>query len=633
MQAVVAHRGPDDTGSYIDNNVCLGHQRLSIIDLAGGHQPLSNEDDTIWLVYNGEIYNYKSLTAELERRGHKFKTASDTEVIVHLYEDLGTNAVTKLNGMFAFAIWDANKQLLFLARDRLGIKPLYYTVIDDIFMFASEIKSILQFDAVRREVNLEALHYYLAFRSSPLPETMFRNIMKLLPGHLLTYKSGTLRIRKYWDINMSVQSRDWSIQNYADKLREILMDAVEQRLMSEVPLGVYLSGGIDSGSVVGLMSTMVSEPVKTFSVGFGIDEQADELSHAALVADYFGADHHEIIVKPNTIQLLPRIVWHADEPLGDPTTIPTYLLSEHAKKKVTVVLTGEGGDEQFAGYDQYKIMSFRTHLGRKLPRKLSTALLPALARVAPKSVLDSIFKYSSRLGEEGIKRFSEFLEVQDDVGKCYLTLISIFSEREKYELYTERTKTYLKRRADEFNTFNQRFFNNLEVSHVLNQLLLFDSKILLPEDLLMKVDKMTMAHAIEARVPFLDHRLVEFSASIPPELKLRRLTDKYILRKAMEKLLPSIITKRKKEFFHVPISSWFDGELKAVTTQILSEASVKRRAYFNYERILTMFDRYTSSRLYYARQLWLLLIFEIWYRLFIEGDYLSAPPSSIDAII
>jgi asparagine synthase (glutamine-hydrolysing) len=612
MMKSLEHRGPDDSGTYIGRNICLGHRRLSIIDLKTGKQPISNENGTITIVFNGEIYNYKELRSYLESRGHRFYTKSDTEVIVHCYEEYGEECTKRLNGCFAFAIWDDNKRRLFLARDRHGIKPLYYTQFHNRFFFASEIKAILEYWEVKREVNIYALHDFLSYRCNSTEETMFKGIRKLMPGHSLSYEKKEVRIKKYWDVKISpdeTKSEDY----YSKLLFKRLKEAVKIRLMSDVPLGAYISGGIDSSSVVGLMSKVVEEPIKTFSVGFGFEQEHDELKYARLISDTYKTEHKEIIVKPNTVKLLPKIVWHLDEPMSDPTCIPVYLLSERIKKYATVVLTGDGGDEQFAGYVQFKIMMLHKMYAQQFPHYVRK-IIPPMVRFVPKRFLNLIFKYAATLGEEGFRRFSDFLKT-DNKAKMYLDVVSIFSEEEKKELYSERTNEQTKN-IDMVKDINKQYFSDNIDS--LSQVVRLDTDKILAEDMLMKADKMTMASAVEERVPFLDHNITELTAKIPPNLKLNGLKDKYILRKAMEGIVPKDILKRKKTRFFVPIHNWFTGELKELTKQVLDEEIIKKQGFFNYRYIEKIFKNYGKSRLFYSRQLWSLLSFQLWHKVYIE---------------
>jgi len=608
MADVVSHRGPDDRGYYVDKDISFGHRRLSIIDLSEkGRQPMHNEDGSIVVVYNGEIYNYLELKERLSKR-HKFYSNTDTEVIVHAYEEYGENCVNHFRGMFAFAVWDKKKKRLFLARDRLGIKPLYYAIIGKAFVFASEIKSILQY-GISREVDLTALSDYFTLRFVNGPRTMFKGIQKLQPGHYLIFEGNKIYIRKYWNLGFEteVHSQKYYIKNFL----QLMEESVRMRLMSDVPLGAYISGGIDSGTVTYFMSKLMKEPVKTFSVGFGLEEHKDELEHAAKIAEHFKTEHKELIVKPNAAKILPQVVWHFDEPVADPAAIPTYMLSELAKKKVTVVLTGEGGDELFAGYEQYRIIKAGKKL-RFVPGFLRSRI-PSIVKKIPSQYLNKFFKYSESLGEKGMERFNYFLNSLNNNIENYLNLVAIFDENEKEELLCKKEKIDV-----DFSALYPR-------RDWLSGLLEFETKIELPDNLLMKVDKMTMAHAVEARVPFLDHKLVEFSATIPPRLKLRGFNEKYILRRAMKDKLPKRIVTRKKERFFVPIDIWFTKDLKEMALNVLNEGSIRREGLLKYSYVEKIFNNYKKSRLYYARQLWSLLNFEIWHKLYIERGFIYNP--------
>jgi len=609
MCDTIKHRGPDDSGFFIDDSIGLGNRRLSIIDVAGGHQPIHNEDESVWIVFNGEIYNFQELRKGLEKKGHRFYTNTDTEVIVHAYEEFGNACVKKLRGMFAFAIWDAEDKKLLLARDRLGIKPLYYTLLGRKLMFASEIKSILQDERVKRKINKRALHYFLALRYVPGPDTMFQGIYKLQPGHSLTWKDGMINIKRYWKLRMKPSNKPE--RYYLKKLYEMLKESIRMRLMSEVPLGAYLSGGIDSTSVVALMSELMDEPVKTFSVGFG-EERIDELPYSRLVADYFNTDHHEFIVEPTKLELLPKVVWYFDEPVADPAAIPVYLLSKLAKKYVTVVLTGEGGDELFAGYEHYMWMCNYKKYSRLIPL-IFKGMVPRVVKFVPMSVYNKFWKFSSYLGNEGVRRLSEFVKLaESDMCDAYMKFVSIFDE-------TELRRLLLQTRIHTMREMYSRYFAHAGTHNLLNTLILLETEVQLPDDLLMKNDKMGMAHSIETRVPFLDHELVEFAASLPQHLKLNGTKDKYILRKVMSKRTPEGIMDRKKHRFFVPIDTWFEGELGEVFVQLFSEESVKRLGLFDYRYITHILEGFKDSRLYYARQAFTLLSFEIWRRIFIEG--------------
>lgn len=607
MTSLVSHRGPDQAGFYCDKVASLGHRRLSIIDLSrAGKQPLSNETGDIWVVFNGEIYNYKELRRTLEQQGHRFASKTDTEVIVHAYEQYGIQCVALFNGDFAFALYDATQKSLFLGRDRLGIKPLYYTSVDGAFYFASEVKVLLAIPGLKRKVNLKALNYYLSFFANPLTETMFQGIYKLAPGHTLTCNKEGISLQRYWDLEMQPRA----VQQPRQQLFSLLSDSVQKRLMSDVPLGVYLSGGVDSGSVVALMSTF-SDKIKTFSVGF--DSSLGELQRARVTAEYFQTDHQEIVLNSNAIKVLPQIVWHQDEPMADPTSVPTYLLSKEATKKVTVVLTGEGADEQFAGYEQEKFMMLHQKYLRKIPfRKTLAQPLKAI----PATTLNPIFKYMGSLGEEGKKRLVDFVATSDNA-TALMSMISIFNDAEKEEVAGEKLKRTV-HQEKMTDVVRKKYLS--QKRHLLNQLLLFENKVPLAENLLMKVDKNTMAHGIEARVPFLDHRVVEFAAKLPENLKLHGWNDKYILRQSMKNVLPPRKNTQKKERFFVPVNHWLKHQLQPLSEELLSSTLITQQGYFNSDYIHKMLSHYDSSPLFYGRQIWTVLNFQMWHKMFIEEE-------------
>jgi len=619
MTRAMAHRGPDGSGHYTDNGVSLGHRRLSIIDLTErGKQPMCNEEGALWITYNGEVYNHLEIRAGLESRGHRFKSSTDTEVIIHAFEEYGPKCLEMLNGMFAFALWNSEKNELFLARDRMGIKPLYYYHKKSTgeFIFASEIKAILEHD-VERRVNPEALHDFLSFRCVSTEETMFKGIKRVLPAHSITVKGRNLKKNRYWralekdEDARADETKDDA--HFIKEVRALLEQSVKMRLMSDVPIGAYLSGGIDSGSIVGLMSKLTSGPVKTFSVGFGYRDEHDELENARFLADHFRTDHHEIIVKADTAKILPKIVWHLDEPMSDPTCIPVSLLSEKIKKFATVVLTGDGGDEQFAGYEQYRFMMLHKRYAQKFPvmlRKFGARLLS----LVPKPALNTAFPYASALGEKGLERFAEFISTNNPARK-YLSMVAVFSEDEKKELYGKglHEKT---RSIDYINDFNKRHFNNRK--QYLNNVIRLDIEKILAENMLMKTDKMTMAHSVEARVPLLDHRISELTAAMPSRMRMRGITDKYVLRKAMQGIIPKQTANRKKSRFFVPIDKWLSGELMDMAKQMLERERLKKEGFFEHKYVEKAFRGLKSSRLYYSRQLWSLLCFELWHEKFIS---------------
>jgi len=604
----IEHRGPDDSGIYLDKNVSLGHNRLSILDLSkSGRQPMSNKDETVWITFNGEIYNFKELRKELEKK-YDFKSNTDTEVLIYLYEEHGMEMLNKLQGMFAFCIYDKKKNLFFIARDRIGIKPLYYYHNNKKFIFCSEIKGILEDKEIKREVNLESLSSFLIFRANTKEETIFKNIKKLIPGNFLIYdlEKSVTSLNEYWNLPNKIKNNDK--KESLMELKELLDDSVKSRLISDVPYGAYLSGGIDSGIIVSLMSKYSSQPIKTFSVGF-LEEEHSEVEEARFLAEKLKTNHKELIIEENSIKKLPEIIYHADEPMSDPTSIPIYFLSEYAKKYCTVILTGEGADEVFAGYPQYKFMIYHQDFLRKSPLFLRK-ILPLTIKKTPNFILNKGFKFAEALGEKGIERFSKFIN-SNSYPKQYLELVSIFNEKEQSELFNKNIRFY---------EYYKKYFPKINRNNLLINCQRLDFKEPMVEDLLMKIDKNTMAHSIEARVPFLDHRITELGFSLPSNLKLKLFKTKYILREISKNIIPEQTRKRKKKHFFVPIDNWFKGDLSSLKEELLSEKNIKNQNIFNYNYINKINKDFKKSKLFYSRQLWSLLTFQIWYKLYIEKE-------------
>ncbi len=618
MCAAMAHRGPDDDGYYINPDpetgyrsqsrasasVALGMRRLAIIDLVTGKQPIHNEDETVWVVLNGEIYNYAELRADLEAKGHLFYTESDTEAIVHAYEAYGPDVAKHLRGMFAFAIWDEREQRLLLARDRVGKKPLLYSITDGKLVFASEFQALLSHPDISREVNPEAVSEYLTFMYVPAPMTAFTGVRKLEPGHILIWQNGEIKIERYWSLDFK-RKIDISEEEASERALELLKDAVRVRLMSDVPLGAFLSGGIDSSAVVALMSELSSEPVKTFSIGFE-EQDYNETAHARRVAERFGTDHYEFIVRPKALDVLPRLVRHYGEPYADSSAIPTYYLSELTRQHVTVALNGDGGDECFAGYERYSAMRIADSY-QHLPRALRERILEPVVAAVPES--------GSKRSPYG--RMRRFLGgVIQPRSERYLNWISAFDGELKQEICTpeflEQTAT-----IKPVSRLRPWFAGNGEID-IVDRVLMADTFGYLPNDLLVKVDIASMAVSLEARSPFLDHNLLEFAASLPAPYKLRGLTTKRILKRALSGLLPEENLKRRKMGFGVPISQWFRGELQDFLSETITSERALRRNYFKPESVRHLIGEHTSGRRDYAPQLWTLLMLELWHREFID---------------
>lgn len=616
MCDTLSHRGPDDEGYFLDRNVTLGSRRLSIIDLKTGKQPVYNEDRSVCVIFNGEIYNHEELKKNLEGKSHKFYTDCDTEVIVHAYEEYGPDCVKHFEGMFALALWDSNKKQLFLARDRLGIKPLYYFFDKGKFLFASEIKSILQFEEIKKCLNFTVFNNLFTFRYSSGEDTILCGIKKLLPGNFLILKGGKLSKDSYWDIRFDIQKND--LASSKEEFENLLKMAVRSHLKADVPVGIFLSGGVDSSSITALLDRDVTEQIKTFTLGFyGADN--NEFKYARQVADLFNTEHTEVMIEPKTIRHLPEIIWYLDEPLADPTCVPTFILSQVASKSVKVVLSGEGADEVFAGYEQYKIMRLAEAYNRHTPKLLKNDLAGFVFKVLPK---DSFFK-----------KMEEFALNLDDRPRSYVTLLSIFNEHEKKQLYNPGLLSEIKNLGSDYESVKPYFSSD----SLLNNMLFYDTKTWLPDNMLLKFDKMTMANSIEGRVPFLATNLVEFASKLHPKLKLRGLNEKYILKKAMRQYLPKKIISRKKQRFPLPIDSWFKKELRSYSIDLLSNPEFIKSGFFNKKFISKLLDYQKSlsyrfilkhnslSRLYYSRQVWMLITFELWYKNFIERENVSKP--------
>jgi asparagine synthase (glutamine-hydrolysing) len=606
----IHHRGPDSSGVFTDKGISLGHKRLSIIDLSNnGRQPMSNEKGNIWIIFNGEIYNFQELKGELKQK-HDFKSNTDTETIIHLYEEFGVDIINKLQGMFAFCIYDSKKKILFLARDRVGKKPLYYYHLGKKFIFCSEIKGILEDEGIKRQVNLNALDSFLMFRANTGEETMFNHINKLIPGSYLIYnlQSNSIEKKQYWDIQ---DEREYfNREVYCKELKYLLENSVKSRLMSDVPYGAYLSGGIDSGTIVSLMAKYSGKKIETFSVGFE-DKEDMEISEAKFLSNHIGTNHHELLIKEDSVKNLPNIVYHSDEPMADPTAIPIYLLSKYTKKYCTVVLTGEGSDEIFAGYPQYKFMKLHRNFIRPLPT-LIRKVLPNIIKVIPTKILNKGFRYASALGDKGIERFSNFV-ISNKYSEQYINQVGLFNKEEMKELYGFSNDIY--------SEYGQKYFLNTNRRNVVRNCQIMDFKGNMVDDLLMKLDKNTMAFSIEGRCPFLDYRIIELAFKMPDNLKLKGFNqDKYILRKVMGGLIPEQTRKRKKKHFFVPINKWFKNELSELKNQLLNERYINKQNIFKYSYIKKIEEGFESSKLFYSRQLWSLIVFQIWHKQFIENE-------------
>ena len=601
MNEAIRHRGPDEDGFYFNDGVGLAIRRLAIIDLKTGQQPIHNRDRTKWLVFNGEIYNYREVRAQLEDLGHKFYTDSDTEVVVAAYDQYGTDCPRHLRGMFAFAIWDERNQSLFLARDRVGKKPLLYAHLPSQLVFASEFSALVLHPEVSRDVDLEAIHHYLSFMCVPAPLTAYRAIRKLEPAHWLLWRRGEIKTERYWQLDFSKKTSLSEVEA-SERLIDLLREAVRVRLMSEVPLGAFLSGGIDSSAVVALMAQESGERVKTFSIGFE-EQDFSELHHARRVAEHVGAEHHEFIVRPDAMQILPTLVEHYGEPFADSSAIPSYYVSRETRRYVTVALNGDGGDECFAGYERYAAMNLaRTYASIPGKRLIGSA---TEALPAPRSRGNPIGKAQRFIAAASLPPIER-----------YLRWISSFDEAAKQKLYTDDFRAQTAR----FRTvsFLEPWFASVNGGGIVDAALLSDTMTYLPNDLLVKMDIASMSVSLEARSPFLDHHLMEFAASLPEKMKLRRLTTKYILKKVLKEFVPGQNLTRRKMGFGVPIGYWFRGSMQAFLRETLLSGKSLGRGFFKPERIRAIVDEHIDNRIDHSHRLWSLMMLELWFQRFID---------------
>jgi asparagine synthase (glutamine-hydrolysing) len=616
MIDVLRHRGPDDEGTYVAElrlrpgreavpGVALGHRRLAIIDLAGGHQPLSNEDGSVWVVFNGEIYNFSQLQRRLEGGGHRFRTRCDTETIVHLYEDHGPGFLEHLVGMFALAVWDARRGQLLLARDRLGQKPLVYRHQPGRLLFASQLKSLLEVPGAPREVDPQAVDQYLTYQYVPHPRTIFRGIAKLPPGHYALYRGDRLEVRPYWQLDFGAEE-DRPAEDYARELRSRLTASVELRLQSDVPLGAFLSGGIDSTIVVGLMRQLAGEPVRTFSIGFPVPEY-DETRYARIAAEAFQTVHEEFRVEPDAVEILPQLVWHYDEPFGDSSAVPTWYVSRLTRQHVTVALTGDGGDELFAGYPRYRAVWLAGWFER-LPAVVRRIVAGRYWQKLPASPRQKSLR----------RRWKRFVEViGQSPARRYLGWIAIFNEARRGELYTDDFISTLPE-ADPLE-FLAAALAQSGRRDPITATSLADLVTYLPCDLMTKVDVASMAHGLECRQPFLDHRVVELAARMPVRWKFRRGRGKRILLQTFADLLPRASRRRPKMGFGVPLDHWFRHELRDFARDVLLDPCSLARGYFRAPAVSRLLDDHQSGRFDHNIRLWALLVLELWHREWVDG--------------
>jgi len=603
------HRGPDDEGVYLggDRNysVGLGHRRLSIIDLKSGHQPMFNEDKSLILVFNGEIYNFQELRVELEKKGHKFYTNSDTEVVVHLYEEYKEECLNYLRGPFAFAIWDEKEKLLFAARDRVGKRPFLYAIKGGNFVFASEFKALLAYVDISKEINKEALDAYLTYGYVPAPLSIYQDIQKLLPGQYLIFKNGKIRISKYWSLDFKNKT-NLTEEQIRGQVRELVNESVRIRMVSDVPLGAFLSGGIDSSIVVGLMSGLSKKKIKTFSIGFS-EETYNELEYASIVARKFNTEHLEFIVEPKIEDVLPLLVRRYGEPYADSSAIPSYYVAKMASSYVKVALNGDGGDELFAGYHRHWANRFA-----------SSQMIKALFRFGGKSAIDKSVPQGSHPKSffARLRRFAQ--AVVDDPALRYQKWVGFFTDELKSEIYSSE----FKKTTSKFNVliWLEDLFKNAQGLDPVDSFLYVDNLLNLPNDFLSKMDIACMANSLEGRSPFLDYKLMEFAATIPSKFKIKGNFSKYILKTAFKDLLPEAIFNRGKMGFSMPIGFWFRNELKNFVKDILLSRECLKRGYFNLDAIKNLLEVHFSSKNDYSQQIWSLLMLEMWHLNFIDQN-------------
>jgi len=609
MGDTLRHRGPDDEGEMIgeDGDLCVGfgHQRLSIIDLSpAGRQPMSNEDGSIWITYNGEIYNFRALREELERKRHRFKSSSDTEVVIHLYEELGIRCLEKLNGMFAFALWDRHKKTLILARDRIGKKPLHYALSSEGIVFASELKALLTHPGVSREIDLKSLNRYLTYEYVPAPDTIFKSIKKLEPGHYMLYRQGATEMIQYWDIPLTDNPMGYKTEaEYVEDLRERLANAVKSRLVADVPVGLFLSGGVDS-SLIAALAMRANPKLECFSIGF--DEPSfDESRYAREVARALNAQHQLMIFSTremlDTIHKLPDIL---DEPLADASILPTYLLSKFASQKVKVALSGDGGDELFAGYPTYQAHKLITYYDS----------LPAFLKSALRTIASHLPVSHDNISTEfKIKQFLKGAGVASEIR--FFIWMGAFTDAEKKGLLSDEVKSELRSHNTYEDIFN--YISKSKLTKDMERILYLSMKLYLQDDLLVKVDRTSMANSLEVRCPLLDYEFIEFACSLPMFYKLNGLKTKYLFKKAAMGLLPASIINRPKKGFGIPISRWLCGELKDLMMNHLNQQTIERQGLFDWPYISGLMDAHLSRRADHRKLLWPLIVFQIWYARFV----------------
>ena len=606
----IYHRGPDDEGIFVYQNIGLGMRRLKIIDLETGNQPIYNEDKSLCIIFNGEIYNYRELKTDLQSIGHKFYTKSDTEVILHLYEEYGSHAPEYLNGMFCFAIWDSHKRQVFIARDRIGIKQLYYSENQNGIIFGSEIKAILCNKSVNRKMNSDAVNDYFSFLYVPSPNTIYSGIKKLPPACYMLIKDSKIQIKKYWKLNYN-ESGYISGKEAIDGTIQVLTKSIESRMISDVSLGAYLSGGIDSSIIVALMSELTNFPVETFSIKWGENTSSfDETHYARMVSEQYDTNHHEFLVKPDIEEVTDSIVGCFDEPFADSSAIPNYYLAKETKKIVTVALSGLGGDEMAAGYERYLGMKIAKHYNL-VPKIFRKEIIKKLVNKIPDS------KDGSHINHR-LKRFVNTSELP--FIERYFNIITTIDENEKRDLFTKDFLNTITTKCEAIRYF-ERYDQECDLKNNLNRILYLDLNTYLVDDLLTLTDRTSMAHSLEVRVPFLDHNLVEYFAQIDPSLKIMLFSKKYILKKIAERYLPKNLIYRKKMGFSVPLVLWFRGELKNYVKHVLNKKSIEKTNIINYKIIDKILQEHFSGKANFDEKIWSMIIFMLWYNQYIDKIY------------
>lgn len=605
MTRRLAHRGPDDEGFHSEDGATLGHRRLSIIDLSTGKQPISNEDGTVWITFNGEIYNFKTLRADLEAKGHRFATNTDTEAIVHAYEEYGEDCVSRLYGMFAFGIWDSRNKTLFLARDHAGVKPLYYAETNGQLVFASEIKAVLAHEGVSKQIDYQAFDDYFTYLYTAPPRTIYQDVRQLPPAHSLTWRDGKTVIRKYWHLDMTPDQH--SEAEWSERIRACLEEVIQSNMIADVPLGAFLSGGLDSGTIVAMMARASGDPVRTFTIGFGKEGNLyDETAQAKEVAEFFNTEHHLLEARPDVVSLLPTVVSHFDEPFGNPTAFLVYILSKLIREHVTVALAGDGGDESFGGYARYAGAQLAGKY-RNIPKPLRRYLINPLVHLLPESTR----------GNHTLRRIREFSEGSLlEPADMYASWVTYFTPGDRQRLYTQETQ----RAIGSYDSLDyvRGLFNECRDADFVSQTMYVDLKSFMPHNVLQYSDRMSMAHALEIRVPYTDPRIMELMARVPSNLKVKGMETKYAMRKAMAGLLPDSVVARKKLGFNPPMGVWLTSTLEDTVEDCLSETTLRKRGYFNPAYVRGLIDAHRASKRDYTWHIWSLIFFEQWHRMYLD---------------